>query len=182
MQPTDDKQDPGEPVSSQTSYERTSTDTAKHSERLHSGRTLAADAPFIIPYLRSRTYASRLRVRVWVRAGVNYMQWTTWAFAQIVAPDQVIGIDISKVQLDRARTLSDWRGIADVPFEAGGYLRNSPTLTNRSMSHSRLSHLRDPLRALREMRWEFEFNSVAVMRIAQPQRTDAPHDEIKPRA
>ena len=114
-------------------------------QRYHNSRTLAADAPFIIPFLRS---------------GLTLLDCgcgpgsITCDLAEVVAPGQVTGIDISEVQLDRATKLAGRRGIANIRFERGDIheLPFGDQSFDVAFAHNVLEHLRDPLRALREMR------------------------------
>lgn len=114
-------------------------------QRYHSRRTLVADAPFMLSYLRS---------------GLSVLDCgcgpgsITCDMAEVVAPGQVIGIDISGVQLDRARKLADRRGIENIRFETGDIyeLPFADRSFDVAFAHNVLEHLRDPLRALHEMR------------------------------
>lgn len=112
--------------------------------RYHGSRTLANDAPFMVPHLRP---------------GLTLLDCgcgpgsITCDLAVAVAPAQVVGIDIAQVQLDYAKELAAHRGIANVRFEVGNiYQLSFPAHSfDLAFAHNLLEHLRDPLRALKEM-------------------------------
>jgi SAM-dependent methyltransferase len=71
-----------------------------------------------------------------------------------VAPGEVIGIDIGVQALEQARALALARGVGNVRFEkADVYALPYPAASfDVVFSHSLVSHLREPTRALAEMR------------------------------
>jgi len=78
----------------------------------------------------------------------------TLDLAELVAPGQVIGIDLDPTQLDIARAMAAQRGLAnvqfivasvyDLPFAEGSF--------DAVLAHTLLMHLRDPLQILRTLR------------------------------
>jgi len=78
----------------------------------------------------------------------------TMDLAEIVAPGQVVGIDRDESQLALARTLAEQRGISNVKFELGDVyaLGYGAASFDAVLAHTLLVHLKDRLRALREMR------------------------------
>lgn len=114
-------------------------------QRLHGQRTAAVEAGFFLPYLR---------------AGMDLVDCgcgpgsITVDLATIVAPGQVVGVDVAQRQLDYARALAAQRGVANVRFEPGDvYAIPFPDASfDAAFAHNLLQHLGDPLRALRETR------------------------------
>jgi SAM-dependent methyltransferase len=78
----------------------------------------------------------------------------TVGFAELVAPGEVVGIDLAEEQLARARRLAEQRQAGNILFERGDiYALPFPDASfDAAFAHNVLEHLRDPLRALREMR------------------------------
>jgi ubiquinone/menaquinone biosynthesis C-methylase UbiE len=78
----------------------------------------------------------------------------TLDLAKIVAPGQVIGVDLDASQLELARSSATRRGLTNVRFEvAGAYELPFPDNTfDAALAHTLLIHLREPGRALRELR------------------------------
>ena len=114
-------------------------------QRLHGQRTAAVEAGFFLPYLR---------------AGMDLVDCgcgpgsITVDLATIVAPGQVVGIDVAQRQLDYARALAAQRGVANARFESGDvYAIPFPDASfDAAFAHNLLQHVKDPLRALRDMR------------------------------
>jgi len=75
-------------------------------------------------------------------------------FAEIVAPGEVIGIDIEPLQVERAQTLARERGIANVRFVIGDVyaLPFADAAFDAVFAHATLYHVREPLRVLGEFR------------------------------
>jgi ubiquinone/menaquinone biosynthesis C-methylase UbiE len=78
----------------------------------------------------------------------------TCDLARFVAPAQVVGIDLQPSQITAARSLAAQRGVTNVRFESGSiyelpYPDGSFDVATAVVV---LFHLRDPLRALRELR------------------------------
>lgn len=78
----------------------------------------------------------------------------TLGFADAVAPGEVVGIDFQPSQIAQARELSAARGILNARFEVGdAYQLPFPDgAFDAVFAHAVLWHLREPLRALAEMR------------------------------
>jgi len=108
-------------------------------------RTAAHWVGFFLPHLRSGM--SLLDCG----CGVGSI---TLDLARLVAPGQVVGIDIDPQQVELARSLSNDRGIANVRFETGNvYALPFPAASfDAVLAHTLLLHLNDPLRALCQMR------------------------------
>jgi SAM-dependent methyltransferase len=108
-------------------------------------RNVAADAAFLVPHLRPG-----MRV-LDCGAGPGTI---TLGLAETVAPGEVIGIDISPVQVERARTLVAERDVQNVRFEVGDIhtLPFDDGTFDVAWANAVLMHLREPVAALREMR------------------------------
>src|SRR5450759_1188439 len=78
--------------------------------QLHGARTAAIDAAFFIPHLKSG-----MRV---LDCGSGPGSITV-GFVDIVAPGEVVGIDLSDEQLARARGLADRLGLGNIHFQQG---------------------------------------------------------------
>ncbi len=78
----------------------------------------------------------------------------TVGLAEALAPGEVVGIDIAAVQVETARKLAETRGITNVRFEVGDiYALQFPDNSfDAAYASHVLHHLRDPLRALSEIR------------------------------
>lgn len=74
--------------------------------------------------------------------------------AEIVAPAQVIGIDLDSESLDYARALAAQRNVPNVCFETGSIydLLFADNAFDAAFVHAVLDHLHDPLAALAELR------------------------------
>jgi ubiquinone/menaquinone biosynthesis C-methylase UbiE len=107
-------------------------------------RTGANAAGFFLPHLRP---GMRL---LDVGCGPGSI---TLDLAEIVAPGELVGIDFQEPQVVRARELAASRNIATARFEVGdAYALPFPDASfDAVFAHTLLNHLRDPLRALREM-------------------------------
>jgi len=112
---------------------------------LHGARTAAVDAAFFIPHL-----TSGMRV---LDCGSGPGSITV-GFAELVAPGEVVGVDLAEEQLARARHLADQRRLGNLHFERGDiYALPFPDSSfAAAFAHNVLEHLRDPLQALKEMR------------------------------
>ena len=103
------------------------------------------EAAFFLPHLRPG-----MQVRD-VGCGPGSI---TLGLAEVVAPGEVVGIDIQPSQVQRARDLACERGIANVRFEVGDGTRLPfPDHSfDAVFAHAVLLHLSEPVRALAEMR------------------------------
>jgi SAM-dependent methyltransferase len=74
--------------------------------------------------------------------------------AALVAPGEVVGIDLEPSQLEIARQRAAERGLANVRFEVGSvYELPFPEASfDVAYAHTVIQHVREPVRALREMR------------------------------
>lgn len=108
-------------------------------------RTAARNAAFLLPHLRP---GMRL---LDVGSGPGTI---TLGLAETVAPGQVVGIDIEPTQVEEARAAAAERGVRNVRFEVGDAYRLP--FADRSFdavfAHTVLMHLREPVRALADMR------------------------------
>jgi ubiquinone/menaquinone biosynthesis C-methylase UbiE len=114
-------------------------------ETLLAERTVADHAAFFLPYLRP---GMRL---LDCGSGPGSL---TCDLAEVVAPGEVVGIDIQPSQVEQARALAQERGMPNVRFEAASILALPfPDASfDAVFAHQVLIHLSDPLAALREIR------------------------------
>jgi ubiquinone/menaquinone biosynthesis C-methylase UbiE len=141
--------------------DRTQSETYTHGyseefRQFHGSRTAAIDANFFTPHLRPG-----MRI---IDCGSGPGSITV-DLARIVAPGEVIGIDIADVQLDAARTLAAERGVTNVRFERGD-IYELPFPDNRfdaAFANHVIEHLSDPVRALKEVRRVLKPGSVFGM-------------------
>lgn len=114
-------------------------------EEFMAARTASHDAAFFLPHLRPG-----MRV---LDAGCGPGSITI-GLAQAVHPGEVIGVDLQATQVERARGLAAARGVGNVRFEAADlYGLPFPDRTfDAVFSHGVVMHLREPLRAIAEMR------------------------------
>ncbi len=108
-------------------------------------RTASREAAFFLPYLRPD-----MRV-LDVGCGPGSI---TLGLAEAVAPGMVVGIDIQPSQIERARALAAERGVMNVRFEVANIyqLPFSDGSFDAAFAHVVLMHLREPARALAEVR------------------------------
>jgi len=110
-----------------------------------SQRTAARDLAFAVPHLRP---------------GMDVLDCgcgpgsITIDLAEIVAPGQVTGVDVEPRQLEAARALAHERGVSNVRFEPASVngLPYPDASFDVAVAHFVIEHVRDPVRALREMR------------------------------
>jgi SAM-dependent methyltransferase len=78
----------------------------------------------------------------------------TLGMAEVVAPAEVVGVDLQPAQVERARALATERGVANARFEvASVYELPFPDGSfDAAFAHMVVMHLREPVRALREIR------------------------------
>ena len=108
-------------------------------------RTATRELGFLLPYL-----SPGLTV---LDAGCGPGSITA-GLAEIVAPGDVVGMDIEPRQLAAAQRLAAERGIGNVRFEQGSvYALPFPDATfDVAVAHFVIEHVSEPLRALRELR------------------------------
>jgi SAM-dependent methyltransferase len=108
-------------------------------------RSASREAGFLLPYLQPG-----MRV-LDCGSGPGTI---TLGLAEAVAPGEVVGIDLSPIQVERGRALAVERGIDNARFEVGD-IRHLPFADGTfdvAWASAVLMHLRDPVAALREMR------------------------------
>jgi ubiquinone/menaquinone biosynthesis C-methylase UbiE len=112
---------------------------------LMSRRSAGNEAGFVLPHLRPG-----MRV-LDCGSGPGTI---TLGLAEAVAPAEVVGIDLSPTQVERARALATERGAENVRFEVGNVyeLPFADGSFDVVFANAVLMHLRDPVAALREWR------------------------------
>jgi ubiquinone/menaquinone biosynthesis C-methylase UbiE len=108
-------------------------------------RTAAKEGAFFLPYLRPGMRLLDLG------CGPGSI---TLGLAEKVAPGEVVGVDLQPSQVAQAQELSAARGVKNVRFEiADVYRLPFPDASfDAVFAHAVLMHLREPVRALTEMR------------------------------
>ena len=114
-------------------------------EALHATRTAIQDAAFFLPYLRPGMDVLD------VGCGPGGI---TVGLAGVVAPGKAVGVDFQTTQVEQARALAAERGVVNARFETGdAYQLPFPNgAFDAVFAHAVLMHLREPVRALAEMR------------------------------
>ncbi len=120
-------------------------------------RLASQAAAFFLPYLRTG-----MRV-LDVGCGPGSI---TLGLAEAVAPGEVIGIDAQPTLVEQARTLATQRGVTNVRFEAGNVyeLPFADGSFDAAFANSLLQHLREPGRALIELRRVLRPGGIAAVR------------------
>jgi len=108
-------------------------------------RTAASQAAFLINYLRAG-----MRV-IDVGCGGGSI---TLGLAKVVAPGEVVGVDSEAAQVDIARHSAKDAAVLNIRFEVGNAyeLDHADESFDAVLANTLLTHLSDPLRALREFR------------------------------
>ncbi len=90
----------------------------------------------------------------------------TIGLAEIVAPGEVVGLDIEPRQLEAARRLAAERAIPNIRFERGSVyeLPFADATFDVAVAHFVLEHVSDPLRALREIRRVLRPGGIAAIK------------------
>lgn len=124
-------------------------------------RTLAVCAPFFLPYLRPGLAV--------LDCGCGPGSLTV-ELAERVAPGQVVGIDIGAQAIEEACALARARQVGNVRFEeASVYELPYPAASfDAVFSHAATGHLREPLRALQEMRRVLKPGGIAAVSANDP--------------
>src|SRR5215472_16029646 len=114
-------------------------------EALMAARKVVKEAAFFLPHLRPGMQVLD------VGCGPGSI---TLGLAQAVAPGEVVGVDMQQSLVQRARDLAEERRITNVRFETGdAYGLSFPDGSfDAVFAHAVLNHLREPMRALAEMR------------------------------
>jgi ubiquinone/menaquinone biosynthesis C-methylase UbiE len=122
-------------------------------------RSAARQAAFFLPHLRPGMHL--------LDCGCGPGSITT-DFAKLVAPGQVVGIDIQASEVERATAYATELGITNVQFRTGD-IYNLPFADetfDAVFSNALLDHLSDPLAALRETYRVLKSGGVVAIRTA----------------
>jgi ubiquinone/menaquinone biosynthesis C-methylase UbiE len=114
-------------------------------ESVFARRSASAEAAFFLPHLKSGMHLLDCG------SGPGSI---TCDLAEVVAPGEVVGLDIQPEQVARARALASERGVSNARFEVGSvYALPFPDASfDAAFAHMVLLHLSDPGAALREIR------------------------------
>jgi ubiquinone/menaquinone biosynthesis C-methylase UbiE len=125
-----------------------------------------------------RTYVGVRRAKDWVgfflphlKQGFSLLDCgcgvgsITLDLAELVAPGNVIGMDMDEGQLEIARASAKERGLTNITFEQGDVyeLRFKSETFDAVLAHTLLYHLSDPLRALKELRRVLKSGGIAAV-------------------
>lgn len=126
-------------------------------EAWFAARTASREAAFFLPHLRR---GMRL-----LDAGCGSGS-ITLGLAEVVAPGEVVGIDLQATQVEKARGLAVERAAPNVRFEVGdAYRLPFPDHSfDAVFAHAVLMHLREPVRALVEMRRVLRLGGIVGVR------------------
>ena len=126
-------------------------------EAAMAARTAPQAAAFFLPYLRA---GMRL-----LDAGCGPGS-ITLDLARVVAPGEAVGIDIQPSQVERARAFAAQRGATNLRFEVADiYQLPFPDRSfDAVFAHGVLMHLRQPVRALAELRRVLRPGGIAGIR------------------
>ncbi len=122
-------------------------------------RTASQDTAFLLPHLRAG-----MRV---LDAGCGPGS-ITLGLAAAVTPGMVVGIDVEPSQVEKARALAVQRSVTNVRFEvANVYDLPFPDGSfDAALANTVLQHLREPVRALKELRRVLRPGGIAGVRDA----------------
>ncbi len=120
-------------------------------------RTAAKEGAFFLPFLRPGMRVLDLG------CGPGSM---TLGLAEAVAPGEVVGIDLRPSQVAQAQALVSARGVMNARFEIADVYRLpfADGCFDAAFAHVLLMHLREPVRALAEMRRVLRPGGVAGVR------------------
>jgi ubiquinone/menaquinone biosynthesis C-methylase UbiE len=120
-------------------------------------RTAAKEAAFFLPMLHAGMRVLDLG------CGPGSI---TLGFAQAIAPGEAVGVDLQPAQIAQAQALSVARGVTNARFEvADVYLLPFPDGSSDAVfAHAVLMHLREPVRALAEVRRVLRPGGIAAVR------------------
>jgi ubiquinone/menaquinone biosynthesis C-methylase UbiE len=120
-------------------------------------RTAAKEGAFFLPFLRPNMQVLDLG------CGPGSI---TLGLAERVAPGEVVGVDLQPSQVAEAQALSAVRGVKNVRFEvADVYRLPFPDGSfDAVFAHVVLMHLREPVRALAEMRRVLPLDGIVGVR------------------
>lgn len=135
---------PSQPLASAQRTEGYTPGYSKPTVKFMKHRTAASHATFFIPYLHS---GMRL-----LDCGCGPGS-ITLDLAEIVAPGEVVGIDIAEHQLEQAKVSARERQLANVRFETANIydLPFPEGSFDAVFSHALLEHLEEPVKAIRGM-------------------------------
>lgn len=113
--------------------------------KMHAARTAEHQASFFLPHLRSGMTL--------LDCGCGSGSITV-GLARVVAPGQVVAIDIAPIEIDRARERANQQGVSNVRFEVGDifHLAYPDNTFDAVFCHNVLEHQNEPLKALLEMK------------------------------
>jgi SAM-dependent methyltransferase len=158
------------------------SDEVSHTEKYSHGygaateyimeRPVAPNIAFFLPHLRP----GMSLLDCGCGPGTN-----TVSLAQAVAPGAVVGVDIGESQIELARSLAAGKGVSNVTFDVGDIcaLPFPDASFDAAFAHTVLQHLKDPLKALREIARVLKPGGlVGVREEDQGSLIIAPHDPL----
>lgn len=108
----------------------------------------------------------------YMRSGMNLLDCgcgpgtITLGLADLVAPGQVVGIDIEPSQIEKAKVHAEARTVTNIRYEvASVYELPFPDSSfDAALAHTLLQHLQDPISALQEIRRVLKAGGVVALR------------------